>query len=192
MRDRIKKWKTEDVHVKVIFAVMTIVLIAILIPLFWMAHYNFRSVDDFSYAQHAGAVWEETGSVLQVLAAQIPYTIEYYFTWQGTFFSEWFTTSMMGIFSENAYYMGTYFTLGGLVLSELFAFIVILRKALGADIFRAGIAAMSCICLQVLLMPVPVEAFYWFCGAMLYTFIHALGVTLVAMLVLLYQEQKKK
>lgn len=171
---------------------MILVLAVILLPLFRIAHYNFRSVDDFGYAQSPETVWEESHSVIKVLAAQIPYTWDYYHEWQGTFFSEWFTTSMMGIFSKNAYYMGTYFTLGGMVLAELLAFMVILRKVLGADIYRAGIAAISCVSLQVLLTPAPVEAFFWFCGAMLYTFIHALGFLLVTMLVLLYHDNRQK
>jgi hypothetical protein len=45
--------------------------------------------------------------------------------------------------------------------------------------------------LQVLLTPVPVEGFFWFCGAMLYTFLYALAWLLVALLLLLASKRER-
>jgi len=191
MKKQSRWWKEEN-QVKILFAIMGFVLVAVLIPLFVIAHYNFQSVDDFGYAQSGEAVWEETHSVWKVFGAQIPYTWNYYQTWQGTFFGEWFTTSMMGIFSKNAYYMGTYLSLGSFVLAELTAFWVFLVKGMGADKYRAGIVAFSCIAFQVLLTPVPAEAYFWFCGAVLYTFTHALGILLVTLLYLFVMNDGRK
>ncbi len=186
-----RKWKTEDWQLKILLIIMIGVLLMILVPLFMIAHYNFRSVDDFGYAKEAELVWEESKSVCKVFWAQIAYTWDYYLDWQGTFFGEWLATSVMGIFSKNAYYMCTYLNLGGFVIAELIAFMTILVKGLGADKARAGIISIGCICLQVLLTPVPVEAYYWFCGAMLYTFIHAMAWILVTLLVLFYLNDGK-
>ena len=177
-----KKWKTEGWQVKILFWVMLGVLVAVLVPLFVIAHYNFISVDDYTFAKNAMLVWNDTHSVFKVLWAQVQYAIECYNTWQGTYFCEWFVTSMIGIFGRDAYYVGTYLSLGGLVLAEGFTFMVLLVKGLGADKYRAGIITMGCICMQVLLTPVPVEAFYWFCGAAMYTFSHALLWLLVGIL----------
>lgn len=119
------------------------------------------------------------------------YAKEYWEIWQGTFAAEWFTTSMMGIFIKDAYYMGTYLSLGGFVLSELLLFMVLLKKVLGADTFRAGITAISVLCLQILLVPVPAEAYFWFCGAVLYTVSYNEAILLCTLLVLLYQNRGK-
>lgn len=188
----LQKIKTEKGQLKVVFLTMCVLFAAVLIPLFWIGYYNFRSVDDFSYAMNSESIWKETHSVLKVLLGQIPYTWDYYQKWQGTFFSEWFTTSMMGIFSENAYYMSVWLTLGSFVLAEGFLLMTILCKVLGSDYYRAGIVTMSCIIIQVLLTPFPCEAFYWFCGAVLYTFIHALGLLLCTLWILLYLNEKTK
>ncbi len=166
--------------------------VAVLAPLFAIARYNFLSVDDFEYAQMGGIVWEQTHSVLQVFLHQLSYAKDYYFRWQGTYFSEWMATSLMGLFGKNAYYMGTVFTLGGMVLSEFVLFMKLLRTGLGADWKRALIVTLSVICLQVLLTPVPVEAYFWFCGAILYTFIHALAMLLIALWVSLYADRGPK
>lgn len=149
-----------EVQIKTLFIISIVVLIAVLFPLFRIAHYNFRSVDDFGYAENAEAVWEESHSVIRVLIEQIPYTKNYYNTWQGTYFSEWFTTS----FSRNAYYMGTYLSLGSFVLAEAILFFLIFLKVLRTDFYRAGIVTASCLSMQILLTPVPCEAYFWFCG----------------------------
>lgn len=190
-----KKLKTEEFQIKVLFGIMIAVLAAVLIPLFVIGHFNFMSVDDYGYAQEPERLWEQTHSVLRVLWAQIEYTWNYYHTWQGTYFYEWLTTSLLGLLGKNYYFVGTYLNLGGFALAEFFSLSVIFRKGLGADKFRAGIVAASVLCLQVLLTPVPVEAYYWFCGATLYTFILALVWVLIALWVCLYycdKAQKKK
>lgn len=185
-----KLWKTREVQIKMLFIISIVVLIAVLFPLFRIAHYNFRSVDDFGYAESAEAVWEESHSVIRVLMEQIPYTKNYYNAWQGTYFSEWFTTSMMGIFSKNAYYMGTYLSLGCFVLAEATLFLIIFLKVLRTDLYRAGIVTASCLSMQILLTPVPCEAYFWFCGGVLYTTFHSFGLFLLAVLIALYDANK--
>lgn len=182
---------TENVQLKTLLVGLILLLAVALIPLFAIAHYNFISVDDFTFTLHSGSIWKETGSVWKVLLSQIAYTKDFYYEWQGTYFGVWAFTSAMGIFAEDAYYMVTYITLGGMVLTEMFGLMVIFVKILGADKVRAGIASISCVLLQVLLTPVPVEGFFWFCGAMLYTFLYALAWLLVALLLLLASKRER-
>lgn len=170
---------------------MILVLAAVLIPLFWISGYNFLSVDDYSFLQNSGRVWNDSHSVFKVFAAQAADTRHSYQTWQGTFFSQWFFSSVIGIFGESAYYMGTILSLGGFVAAEFLFFMVTLVKGLGADRYRAMIASVSCIAVQVLLTPAPTEGFFWFCGAVVYTFIHALALVLLTLLFLLEQSQKE-
>lgn len=185
------KLKKEELHVRIIFVGTVLLLFAVMVPLFIIGHYNFASVDDIGYANTAEIVWEETHSVIKVFVGQLSYAWDYWHIWQGTFAAEWFVTSVMGIFSRDAYFMGTYLALGGFVLSEMFLFMVILKKVMGADTYRAGIVSVCVICAQVLLTPVPSEAFYWFCGAVLYTVVYNEAAALFALLVLLYDNPKK-
>lgn len=181
-----KTWKTEKTQIKILFFAAIGVLAAVLVPLFWIAHYNFFSADDFIFVKNAEAVWEESHSAIRVFLAQVSYTKSLYTSWQGTYFSSWFYTSMIGVFGKNAYFIGTYLSLGGFVLAETILFFVIFRKILHADIFSSGIVTASCLSLQILMTPVPSEAYFWFCGAVVYTFIHALALLLTAILIALY------
>ncbi|MCD8130593.1 MAG: DUF6056 family protein [Lachnospiraceae bacterium] len=149
------------------------------------------SMDDVGYATSAEKIWEETHSVLKVFAAQFSYAWDYWKSWQGTFAAEWLCTSLMGIFQKSAYYMGTYIALTGFVFTELFLFLVILMKVFHADFFRSCIISAGVICLQILLTPYPVEAFYWFCGAVLYTCPYNEAMLLCGMLILLYYHPSK-
>ena len=128
----------------------------------------------------------------KVLLSQIQFTYDFYHTWQGTYFDVWLLSSLLGFFAENAYYVGTYLALGGLVLAETFSFILILRKVLHADYVRSIILALSCISMQILLTSAPVEAYYWFTSAIMYTFIYALTILLCACLVELYNASLSK
>lgn len=185
-----KRLQKESTQVKIIFVGMILVLTAVLLPLFIIAHYNFRCADDFGFCRTGEAVWEETHSVFRVMAEQAAFTEKMYHTWQGTYSSIWVGSCFMGIFSKNCYYMGTYLSLGGFVLAESFLLMVILVKILGSDVFRAGIVTMCCLCMQILMTPMPNEAFFWFTGAMFYTFMHSCALFLLAVLILLYQEKK--
>lgn len=186
---KISSLKHEDTQVKILSCGLIIFLILVLIPLFQISHYNFMKADDYGFASGSVAVWQDTHSVWKVLGSQIKYTYDIYHSWQGTYFSMWLITSLLGFFSQDAYFVCTYLTLGGLVVCELFSFVVVLRKVLGADYSRTAIIAVSCISMQVLLTTVPVEAYYWFTGAVVYTFIYALTVLLVACMVMLYNSK---
>lgn len=181
----------EELHIKIIFVAMVLILAVVLIPLFMIGHYNFQSVDDVGYATTALNVWKETHSVFKVFAGQFSCAWDSWRTWQGTFAAGWFAASTMGLFIENAYYMGTYLALGGFVISELLLFAVIFRRILGADMYRAGIISICIICMQVLLTTVPVEAFYWFCGALTYTVVYNEAIVLFTLLIILYFYPKK-
>lgn len=185
-----KIWK-EETQIKIIFFVIILLLFVVLVPLFIMGHYNFQSVDDIGYAKSAEVVWDETHSVIKTFVRQLSYARDYWSQWQGTFAAEWFTTSMMGIFIKDAYYVGTYLSLGSFVLSELLLFILIFKRIMGTDICRAGIVSVCVICMQVLMTTAPVEAFYWFCGAVLYTVTYSEAFVLCALMILLYDSDGK-
>lgn len=186
-KEQLKKLREESSQIKVIFVIMILVLIAIVFPLFKIAHYNFRSADDFEFSKCGEPVWEETHSVIKVLTEEAAYVKDLYFAWQGTYFDLWLSMSLLGIFGKNAYYMGTYLSLGGFLLAELLLLMIILVRVLKADIFRAGIVSMSCLSMQILMTPVPSQGYFWFCGAIRYTFMHALALLLLSVLLLIYQ-----
>ncbi|MGN1149064.1 MAG: DUF6056 family protein [Lachnospiraceae bacterium] len=177
----IDKLRREETQVKILLAGMIVLTIALLLPLFIIARYSVKSADDFIYFRDPESVWQSTHSLFALCREQAVYAYDYWTEWQGTYFSEWLTTVMMGLCGDQYYFVCSYLALGGLVLSELLAFKMIFVNFLKADFYRTGILALGCILMQILLMPFPVEAFYWFCGTAIYTWIFVLAILLVAL-----------
>lgn len=176
-----KELKTEQVQVKLLAMGMVLLAVLLLAPLFAIAHYSVKCVDDFVYFKNPEALWQSTHSLYALIKAQTLYAIEYWKTWQGTYFSEWLITIIMGICGDKYYFVGAYLAIGGLVSGELLLFKVIFVNILSADWGRTLIVSLSCILLQILLMPSPAEAFFWFCGTGLYTWIYVLAAVLTAL-----------
>lgn len=184
----------ESTRKKVLFYISILFLIGVISPLFIISFYNFRSVDDYPYIQGIGQIWAQEHSLLKVLRGSFDYAYRSYFVQQGTFLGEWLTSFSIAVFSENHYYMGTFLALGGFVLTQSFLLMVLLCKGLGADLYDAGIVTCWCMIMQILLTPYPVEAYFWFCGAMLYTVFHAMALLLVSLLYIfcdIYGSQEK-
>ncbi|WP_300767359.1 DUF6056 family protein [uncultured Acetatifactor sp.] len=177
---------SEDIQIKILAGGLFVFMILIIAPLFGISHYNFAAADDYSFMSSSVPLWQESRSVWKVFCNQTRFAYEQYNTWQGTYFSVWLLSSLLGFFSQNAYFVGTYLALGSLVACELFSFITILRKVLHADYACSFILSVSCISMQVLMTTAPVEAYFWFTGAVVYTFIYALTILLAACLVLFY------
>lgn len=182
---QMKNWKSLDWQIKIIFYIVLAVFLIAMIPLFVMSFYSFMSADDYGFAKNPVEVWKEGHSILKLMISQFGPVKSNYMSWQGTYFSEWLNRVLIGMCGETAYYVGTFVSLGGLIAAELFTFVTILVKGLGADKYCAGIVSMGCVLMQILFTPVPVEAYYWFCGAIVYTFIYALCWLLIGLLFLL-------
>lgn len=188
------KYFTSDKQEKIIAAFLTIFLIIIIIPLVVIAKYNFPSIDDYCYALDCGYLYGESIGGVSVFWTQIKTTYDYWINWQGTFFANYFAYVCNVLFMEKFYYITPMLTLLPMVLAEIYAGIVILEKGFGATKAQALIGTIPCILLQVFLTQCPVEAYYWMCGATLYTTMYAVAIVGIAnmILLLLKKPQEKR
>lgn len=192
MKRLMRKLGEETTQIRILCIGVAVLFFAVLIPLFRISAYNCMGADDYVFAAETAKTWRETHSVGKVLAMSAEETVEMYRTWQGNFFSTWLGKSLMGFFAEDAYYVGTILALGGFVLAEGVLLMLVLIKGMGADRNRAFIVTAGCIVMQLLKTPYPVEAFYWFTGAIVYTFMHVQVLLLVTLLLLLLWKPKRK
>ena len=54
-----KKWKTEEWQVKMVFYGLLVMFLMAILPLFAMSFYSFMSADDYAFAKNPVAVWKE-------------------------------------------------------------------------------------------------------------------------------------
>ena len=183
------KFFTSDKQEKIIAICLMLFLIVIIIPLIVIGKYNFPSADDFCYALDCGYSYGESAGGLSVFWTQLETTYDYWLNWQGTYFATYFAYVCNALFMEKFYFVTPMLTLLPMVLAELYAGVVIFEKGFGATKVQAIIGTIPCIALQVLMTPCPVEAYYWMCGATLYTSMYAVAILGIANMILLLRKK---
>lgn len=151
-----------------------LVFCAGILPLIAIAPFAHPSADDFSYSVLTRHKWVETGSLTQVLKAAAETTVYYFNEWQGLYVSPFLQALQPAVFGEAAYLAGPLFLLLIHVASTFFFFHVLIRKVWrGSSIQWLELSCVS-LFLMLQLMPSAVEGFYWYNGAVNYTFFYAL------------------
>jgi hypothetical protein len=162
--------------------VWIIILTAVCIPLLMLARYAYPVADDYSFAADVKHVLEQQGGLLSIMYAAIRRTAIYWVTWQGSFAAIFLFMFQPGIFGELYYGIGTWILLSGLLYSQ-WVFLSWLICDVGQQPKRICLIPWSMICvLQLLFMPVPVEALYWFNGSFYYTFFYSLSLIYLTLL----------
>lgn len=152
-----------------------------ILPMIAISFYDHPSADDFNYSVLTRRIWLETGSLLQVMKAAARTTVYYFNEWQGLYVSPFLQALQPAIFGESVYAAGPLFLLAVHMASTLFFFYVLVRKVLGGTRFQWMELSGIGLFLMVQLMPSAVEGFYWYNGAVNYTFFYALLMTMAGL-----------
>ncbi len=167
----------------VLLVLLLILLVLLLIPLFFLSHYAVPAADDFSFSCETHAAVKSGGGLFAILAGALSKTKEVYTSWQGSFSAVFLMTLQPSVWGFRFYRLTTYIMVIPLIASlfffclRMFSGIFHAEKSLSGSI--AAIAAIAC----TQFLPSPNQAFYWFNGAVYYTFAFALMLTLIACLI---------
>lgn len=160
--------------------VLELLLIASLIPLIIMGFYNHPVGDDFTYGMQAHLAWQSTHSLPAVLRAAVQTSKDFWFGYQGPFTSAFFMALQPAVISERLYPLTTFIMLGSLIFSTFVFFRVLLRGYLGFSSVHYRIVTLVYLLVSIQVLPTPSEAFYWYCGAVHYIFMHSCMLLLFA------------
>lgn len=165
--------------------ILAIIFILSLIPMFVIGKYNHPSVDDYYYGVNTAKVWQDTGSVVEVVNQSFDEMITTYNDWQGNFAAIFLMRLQPGIFGENNYFWSSVILITTFVIGMLLFFYSFLRKW-----FNAGRKSSLAITLLVTLCAiqftyVPSDSFYWFNGSIYYTFFFSLMLLLFTLVTIL-------
>ena len=111
----------------------TIVYVLSLIPLLWIAWYNYPSADDYSIGSNCHRIWVETHSLWQTIGQGIIRAVDDWVNWMGYFTSNFLMAMPPSTFGERWYVLTTWIMLGILSGSMIYLFHSIFVKAFGAD-----------------------------------------------------------
>lgn len=149
-------------------------LCTVLLPLLIISHFNYPSSDDFSFA---GSIYNGVtdGSGFWTIVRDAWETAKsYYRNWQGCYFSNIVSCFGWGIAIPKYYFSGTYFVLGTFIAASISFMRTVTFRLCQWDSESSWLCSLLVTAMQVLYVPHPSEAFYWYLGATAYTFSYAL------------------
>ena len=163
-----------------IFSVLLVILLLLLIPMFAIARYDVPAADDFSFSCETHAAIVSRGSVTDILSGAVEKAVKVYYTWQGSFSAIFLMALQPAIWGLPYYAFTTWIMVLSLLGGIFFFFHRVLHGVFGVSMSIAGIAAIvaSAACTQFL--PSPNQSFYWYNGAVYYTFTFAVMIVLIA------------
>ena len=157
---------TEKKKLILIHIVYVLALVVILWPLLAISRYNYPSADDWIYGANTYRAISSHEGILNFIKTVID-TV-HNDQWEARFMNITLATLQPGIFGEHCYAIVAWLMIGSIIFSEM----LLVAKCIGKE-NRGLILPISVpvIILQLLYCPSPEESFYWYTGAVNYTFV---------------------
>lgn len=169
---------------------MLIFLIVVLAPLFVIAHFNYPCSDDFAFADALYRGISSGGSFGVILQGAWEESVHYYKNWQGCYFNNVLSSFGLGIAIPRYYFLGTYLIIVLFVIANISFLRMVVYKVCKWNAEISWIFALLITAMQILYVPYPSEAFYWYVGATAYTLTYALLLLLCTVLICFYLNKK--
>ena len=157
-------------------------LIASIVPILMVGDCAHPFGDDYAFSIFFRHALEEGNSGLGALA----YTVKrYYFGWQGTYAAAFLMALQPGVWSEQAYLLTPIVMLLQLILPTACLTHTIVKRWMKLSTwewcaFTAGLSLIT-----ILYQPSVMQAFFWWNGAVFYTFFYGLMLLLINCMILL-------
>lgn len=158
-----------------------------LLPIFSISIYDQPSADDYVYGLLTRQTWESTGSVFQTLLTAWNQMVHSYMTWDGNFFATFLGALQPSVFG--LYHWVPVIMVLSVIFGTFFFLKVLLENYLNSDRNTTIFIGCALLILELQFLPSAVQGLYWFDGAISYTFIYAMSLTLFALLLIYYQKR---
>ena len=159
---------------KTINIILTAVLLLSLIPIYYVGQYAHPSVDDYYYGVETSAVWQNTHSAGAVISQSYDLMKDTYNDWQGNFAAIFLMRLQPGIFGEQYYVIAPVILITTFVISMFLFIYTLLRRWFKAG-RTASVAVGTVLTFAALQFTYkPSDSFYWYNGAIYYTFFFSL------------------
>ncbi len=185
--------KIDTRHLSIVLAVLYLLS---LLPMLVVGIYNWPSVDDFSMALQPHQTFAESGNFFATVGSAFTKTIFIYYNWVGYFFSSFLTCLSPSIFGERWSALNSVFILGMLTWGVVYFFDALLARVWKMD--RHMVCSISMLTLIMIVQCMEngtarAEAFYWWSGAVNYTFMFGLSLLWMGMIFrFIYEPYKSK
>lgn len=168
-----------------------LVLLIGLVPIYRLALYAAPYYDDYSYGNAVRSFYDAYGP--SGIISGIIYNVKtFWWAWQGTYGSIIFMSLMPAAFGEEYYFVGLWVIIS-CITAGTFVFVYNFSRLIGraGKWLSCGIASISTLFLIELIYSAH-QGFYWFNGAVHYTFMHGLMLFMLTCMLRILCNDKKK
>ena len=166
--------KTKNVERLWVWGSVIMLIIAIL-PLLYIGRYNVLSADDFSMCKEMHHIVENGGDLGEILSYAGAYTAKSYQNWIGCYSVSLLDVFNPGVFGEQNTWITPILMISIILVSVYLLIRCLISHYFGREYQNTILilwAVFSFLIIET--MASPVEAFYWYAGAIAYTFLHFL------------------
>ncbi len=179
INEKLSKWLTP----KTLSVFLTGVYLVSLIPLLWIGWFNYPSADDYTIGNNCRQAWVAGHNIFSALWAGVLRGVEDWITWMGYFTSNFLMAIPPSSFGERFYVLTVWIMLAMLSFSTAWLLRTVFVKVFKADKYVSRCAVMAMLFVTVQCMVGRVEAFYWYCGAVNYMFVHGMSLFFYGLLI---------
>lgn len=141
-----------------------IVFASLLIPVLYLTFVNRASGDDYGYGIYTRVAWMGTHSLIEVGKAMWGTIKQYFYSWQGTWFSIALFTLQPEVFSDHAYVIVAPFMLAIWIGSTFYLFRQILERKFGMDKWNRLLITIVFLLISIQFVPSTKSAIFWYNG----------------------------
>lgn len=165
-----------------------IVFVITLFPIFYLSFVNRASGDDYGYGTYTREAWLATHSLVQVGQAAYQTIRQYYYGWQGTWFSIFIFSLQPEVFSDRAYVIVAFLMLFLWVGSTFLMFQEVLVRRMKLEKWSYRLITIVFLTISIQFIPNTKSSIFWFNGCAHYMIPFAMCQCLVYFL-LRYEEK---
>lgn len=141
------------------------IFLILLLPIVYLSFVNRASGDDYGYGTYTRAAWVASHSFIQVFQAIVRTIRQYYYGWQGTWFSIAVFSLQPEVFHKDAYVIVVFLMLFLWIGSTFLLFKEILYKRLQLDIWSYRLITTVFMVISIEFIPSTKSSIFWFNGA---------------------------
>ncbi len=154
----------EKKSVRNIVLISLIIFVLLLLPVLLLSFVNRASGDDYGYGVYTRAAWMGSHSLIAVGRAIGRTVRQYYYGWQGTWFSIALFSLQPEVFSDRAYAAVSFFMLFTWCGSTFYLFRQILCRNKGFDSWSYLLITIWFLIVSIEFIPSTKSSIYWFNG----------------------------
>lgn len=174
----------------VVFAI--VVLLLSILPLLYIGKYNVMSADDYAIGKDINKIWSNTHNMVNMVKYSAYYVGSMYQSLRGCFTISFFDCWNPGFFGEEFTWITPIIMISTILLCMYFL-VKICVDAFFSDSTKEINIVWAVLCFLIIqTMPSPAEGFYWYAGAISYTFLHYTMLILFVLFVKIQTSEDKK